>query len=568
MHFRWSGLLLIALLAFCYLLPSQSAQAERINDFQVDLALSENGLLKVTETIRYDFEKVRRSAIYRRIPVHYKRNGKVAELAVNPLSVKDGTKYAPYSCRLIDGVAVLQIGDGKKPLSGLHIFRIHYDVSGAVNTSSTVPELVWNCLGSGWSCPVDTITVNLHLPPNIDLAAAKTLSYLGSSPVRSNSVGRIVGNIIQFSGSQLHSGQDFSCLATLPPILIQQPSFTDQLYLTLLYWRESLLVPAITFVLLSFLWLIYGRDPISLEATEQWQPPCELTPAELGTLIDEHCDKHDITLTLLDLAARGYLIISEVPHSGLLGRDDKDYCFKKAASPDPERLKPHEVLLLSSMFVANSKTHLSTLRGQYKEHMTEMRNMIYQSLVRDRYFVRLPQKDRNSFIVVGFLILAVGAMLLVTGAHSEGLNKQYGVGFVFSSLMIFIASATMPKRTKKAVTALRQAKTFIEFASSGQPAEFERIAQEEPGAFGRYLPYACVLGCAEKWANHFTGLLEEGPNYFRFDGSDLGPDEESFAKFDSQNFTYGVSLAMAAINLSLDSSVVVSDDLSSGHGHS
>ena len=40
--------------------------------------------------------------------------------------------------------------------------------------------------------------------------------------------------------------------------------------------------------------------------------PTDLTPAEVGTLIDEQVDLRDISATIIDLAVRGYLKIEEL----------------------------------------------------------------------------------------------------------------------------------------------------------------------------------------------------------------------------------------------------------------
>lgn len=562
MHFSWSKLLLGILLSLAFFFPWQNAQAERIKDFQVDLVLANNGLLKVTETVRYDFEGSQRSVLYRRIPLRYERHDIKERLAILPLSVKDGDKPMPNTCKIMGDFAILQIGDNKAMLSGQHVFSIQYEASNAVNFHGGKPELFWSCLGTELPCRTDRLKVVLHCPPKVNLSAVKTLSYLGHSGAKGRSQGKVVGDTIQFSAQHLISGQDFSCVVTLPSGSLSAPSLIDKLYFALLYCKSIVVIPAITLVLLVSLWFVFGRDPLRVQAASGWMPPTELTPAELGTLIDEHCDKHDITATLLDLAARGYLIITEVPYSGLIGRDNKDYHFKKAASPDPERLKAHEVLLLSTMFVANDKTYLSTLRGQFRTYLSEMRRLIYQLLLRDQYFARLPYNDRDSFVVAGTMVLAVGAIMLTNGILAGDLYKNYGIGFAVSGLMIILASAAMPKRTAKGVIALRQAQAFSDFVNCGDLAQFERIAREDPTIFGRLLPYACVLGCAGKWADNFKDLLLEGPDYFRILSGDYDGDHEmaTMAKFDSQSYTYGLARAMSAINLAIDSRVASTSD--------
>ena len=65
----------------------------------------------------------------------------------------------------------------------------------------------------------------------------------------------------------------------------------------------------------------------------------------------------------------------------------------------------------------------------------------------------------------------------------------------------------MPRRTPKGTGLVRRIfgfRTYIETAES-QEARF----QEKENLFSRYLPYAIVFGCTEKWARAFRGLAEQ-----------------------------------------------------------
>ena len=56
-----------------------------------------------------------------------------------------------------------------------------------------------------------------------------------------------------------------------------------------------------------------------------------LTPAEVGTLIDNSADMRDITATLVDLAVRGYIYIDEQKEEKLLGLwQDTDYGLRSS----------------------------------------------------------------------------------------------------------------------------------------------------------------------------------------------------------------------------------------------
>ena len=65
------------------------------------------------------------------------------------------------------------------------------------------------------------------------------------------------------------------------------------------------LVPIVTFIVLYRLWNARGRDPSRLAITPQYKPPEGMTPAEIGTLIDNSPDMCDITASIVDLASGG-----------------------------------------------------------------------------------------------------------------------------------------------------------------------------------------------------------------------------------------------------------------------
>ena len=55
-----------------------------------------------------------------------------------------------------------------------------------------------------------------------------------------------------------------------------------------------------------WLWYSKGRDPAPPPHRRQYEPPDQLTPSEVGTLVDNSADMRDITAAIVDLAVRGF----------------------------------------------------------------------------------------------------------------------------------------------------------------------------------------------------------------------------------------------------------------------
>src|SRR5262249_49503206 len=133
---------------------------------------------------------------------------------------------------------------------------------------------------------------------------------------------------VEFSAQNLRPSEGLTIVVGLPEGSVVLPTVFDEIAWFIMDWKELFLLPAITALILYSYWraVCYqpGADkPISVE----WNPPPNLAPCEVGTLIDESCDMPDLTSTAIDLAARGYIKIRETLYNGFLAMGNIDYEF-------------------------------------------------------------------------------------------------------------------------------------------------------------------------------------------------------------------------------------------------
>ena len=171
-------------------------------------------------------------------------------------------------------------------------------------------------------------------------------------------------------------------------------------------------------------WMYSGRDTDGgLAVGVEWNPPKELTPAEVGTLVDEKCDMADIVSTLVDLAARGHLTIEEIKTEKFLFLSSRDYYFKRrvpSAQTGPQNLLPHESEFLRGLFGSenyrdNQAVLLSSLKNHFYTHLPEIRSNIYESLVQKGLFHQNPASVRSTYLGIGFVIGFFGVMARFCG---------------------------------------------------------------------------------------------------------------------------------------------------------
>src|SRR5207245_9564113 len=90
----------------------------------------------------------------------------------------------------------------------------------------------------------------------------------------------------------------------------------------------------------------------------EFEPPQNLRPAELGLILDERADPKDLTATIVDLAVRGFLTISEIPGK-------KDWVLTQMRSWDPAEIMPYENTILAGLFAGRQQVTLSDLKGTF-----------------------------------------------------------------------------------------------------------------------------------------------------------------------------------------------------------
>ena len=82
-----------------------------------------------------------------------------------------------------------------------------------------------------------------------------------------------------------------------------------------------------------------------------------MLPGQVGTLVDEHANLVDVTATIVDLAVRGWLTITDL---------DKDYELTANPTVGKGTLLPYETALMNALFGAGPTVKLSDLKYKFR----------------------------------------------------------------------------------------------------------------------------------------------------------------------------------------------------------
>jgi uncharacterized membrane protein YgcG len=491
------------------------AAAERIRSFDVFVDVRADGTLAVEERIRWDFEGASKHGIYREIPIAYERPGSPDyHIGVRVDRVSDENAVVrPAKTTTAGGYVRIRIGDPARTITGVQDYRIRYRVTRAMLFFEDHDELYWNATGTEWAVPIDHAEVHVTVPPVGD-RSMRLDCFTGPVGSRAHACDAVRdGARIDVVGDgALAAREGLTIVVGLPKGVVAEPTALRRF----IWWLQDagagwVLLPFGVLLGLWLLWRRLGRDPkIGDAIAVRYEPPPGLTPAEVGTIFDESADVDDVTSTILDLAIRGWLRIEEVTGRQLLFFSRSDYRLVRLPDPAGQSLKAHEAELLAGLFASGGTSVLvSELRERFYTHLAKIQSALYTVLSRDGgFFAVNPQRIRQAHVVVG----------VVVGLCAFPAFPRFGpvaaASLAVSGFIIAVMGRAMPRRTRKGREAYEHIAGLREFIGRVEADRLERLGGKTAGTFEKVLPFAIVLGVADRWADAFAGIYATPPTWY------------------------------------------------------
>ncbi|MGZ8630533.1 MAG: DUF2207 domain-containing protein [Actinomycetota bacterium] len=523
----------IACVAMLGASPASARSSERIVDYDVAIEIGDDGTLTVVETIDYDFGASPRHGILRDIPTRLRyddTHDRIYPLEVVDVHASEGTP-AGYEVESAEGgITRIRVGDADIEMTGRHTYELTYTVGAALNGFRDHDELYWNAIGTEWSAPIERAAIRVQAPADISQVACFQ-GYEGSTLPCERATAR--GTEARFSQASLGSYSGVTIVVGLPkgavpepaPVLEERWTFGRAFAATpaTLGATAAVAIAAIGGVV-ALVWR-RGRDrrfrgsqvdqvmgnptgehqavPLleaDASAPVEFAPPEDLRPGQMGTLVDEQANVLDVSATIVDLAVRGFLMIQEIPKEGWFGKSD--WRLIRLEQPDDELLS-YERRLLNGLFQDGTEVTISGLKNTFATRLEGVQESLYADAVKRGWFVGRPDKVRAKWYGLGVLALIVaGAAAFALAAFTHwGL---LGIPLILGAVLLLVTASRMPARTAKGTAMLRRVRGFrtvIETAEThmSQWAEKELV-------FTRFLPFAVVFGCTDRWAEAFEAL--------------------------------------------------------------
>ena len=429
-----------------------------IRAFDVRIAINHDASIEVTETIDADFH-VPKHGILREIPVRYAVGMHQYALRVKLQEASDGEGHDyERSVSYEENLMRIRIGSPNFTVQGLKRYRLRYHVERAILwegnhawEQGNYAVLRWNATGTEWQVAIEAAKVTVILPTDLDDSQITYDAWTGSFGAREKNFRkrRVDGRTIEFTAGPLRPREGITVEISMPSDAVARPGWVKELSWWLVDNFPYAIFPA-TLAFCFFSWFLRGRDlPGMGSIVVNYEAPDGLTPAEVGTLVDEKVDMRDISASIIDLAVRGYLKIEEVKSSSWFS-SGSDYRFIKLKGP--EGLKSFEQKLFNKIFGNQDTVLLSDLQEKFFPVISQVRSELYRGLSKEHFFDGNPNTVRGAFLVLGLLLLAAvlgAACLIQVGVIGRVFPVPVIVAGVLSALVVVITSRVMPRKTRK-----------------------------------------------------------------------------------------------------------------------
>lgn len=548
-----------ALLLAVFAMPIGSAEVYASDNtmetpvYTVNVDVSENNSYVIQEHIDINFVTPHHG-IYRYIPIN---GSEITGIRV------PGYDYSTYK---ENGNLVVKIGSGSYTLIGLNEYDINYKITMYDDENSDMDMLLLNLIPTGWETSIGKVSATVNLPKEADLKDVEV--YSGSYGTEGNEDGAVLttsddGKSFRVTAENLPVYHGITIALPLPEgYWVGAKAFGETTPFT---WLMFLLGP----IGAALMWWLLGRDE-KMVKTIEFYPPDDLTPGEIGYIVDGSIQKRDIVANIVYMADKGYMTIEDY--------DDTRYIFRAVQYPgddEPSYIKT----LYDGMFAGRDEVRsdkMGTKFGRkFEKAQEQLANMFrggrslntQDSLVAravcavaaimpsiafctwtatcgDSYGtfeiiwagahillttgimcsvydnVRSQSKIKTvlkTMLALWFFTAGVGILPLTSDALGNVSEKKaiaISACLVIGTLVsIFFAIISIAKR-REYTRLLGRILGFRDFIKTAELDKLKELVESDPEYFYHITPYAYVFGLSDKWIKNFEDIPVKAPTWY------------------------------------------------------
>lgn len=569
---RKLSLFFVILFLGTFLMPLTRVNAQggyEVKDYKIDINVNENASAYFAEKIDVNFMEYRHG-IYRWItlPIKWKvkdaNNNKTiySSIKVDNIAVVSD----PYKIENKIEHKIIKIGDKDKNIIGNKSYKLSYLTKLYEDKIDGYDQFYCNILPFYNEAPVENAEINIVMPKKFDKDNIKLIVGSAgdtfSNPKYEKQVDYEVKGktIIVKTHGKLPPKVGITLAVKLPDGYFKD-AMTNNLSVVLLYIICGFIALAV-----MALWYKYGRDA-KVVKTVEFEPPEDITSAELGYIIDGHVDQKDIVSLLFYFAQQGYLDIRQ--------EDKQEFTVikKKELPPGSKR---YEFAFFNGLFKGRNEVRLSELSGSFYD-TSQLTGELIESEFESKGKRIFPSGVSFSRVAVSLLnIFGFGVIGLLSFFAFRRLWLLIGLGVIFTVFVLgmffgiqaqdkyhsytkkktllvnaislgtmaismiamfftvkiyfdkiilavlvlammgtsYFSFRFMQSRTRYGTELFGKILGFKEFIRIAEKDRLEKMVESNPEYFYNVLPYAYVMGLSKKWCKKFEGITMEPPTWW------------------------------------------------------
>jgi uncharacterized membrane protein YgcG len=514
---RLLALLALVAVAFVLSFPGPAlAEQERITSFDSAITVSQDGSMRVQETITamVTGDQIQHG-IYRDFPTIYSNTKTGGRLVIDfrVLGVQRDGQDEPYTVSSLSNGKRVKIGSADVLIDpGEHTWVLRYSVDREVGFFTDHDELYWNVTGLGWDFPIDRASATVTLPPGAAAKITGLSAYTGAAGSTASAVATTQGSDgtpTFVTTSVLNPGENLTIVVGWPKGFVQAP--TAAMRAGWFFRDNSALIVGLVGMLLVFLyymivWYRYGKDPERGTIFALFAPPEGMSPGGVRYLSKMAHDSKAFTAALIDMAVKRYISIHQEHHK---------YWIERDTAPDSV-LSDDERALAQSLIGASARVDFE------QQHAAEIQLAILankkplEADYQPRFFV-----SNTGYLLMGIL-LSVGVAALTFFLSASGTAAQFVAPVVVVVALIVMAvvfGSTLKSYTLEGRKLVDKVAGFKMYLSITEKDRMNLLNPPDrtPEIFEKYLPFALALDVEQRWseqfASVFAGMAAEGRPY-------------------------------------------------------
>ena len=479
------------------------AEYFHIEDYNVNVILNKDSSVYFEENIHVVFH-THRHGIFRWIPYKWgsvKFRNKILKIEASSNGVNFSKEK--YMKKYYKNFIFLRIGRKNRTFIRDRYYRIVYKIdNGIVND-----QFYWNVIGTGWKVPIKHANISIQFPEIGDIKRLKYFVFKGLYGSRKTLIYNISESDMTINDVSLKPREGITVRLIFPKNFFYEIPISKKI----IWWLSDnfgYFIPIVVFIILFLIWSKYGKDEKKGPIVVRYEPPEDLTPAEVGTLIDDRVDNKDITATIIGLADKGYLKIEKQEDKVFLFNKEK-IILRKLKIPGFD-LKKHEVMVFDGIFGGVEEyIDLKDLKKYFYSTAKRSKDYMYKYITDTKHlYTHNPQKVRAVLMVIAPFFLFFGI------AINQGVHADLFIGNLISGALIFLFAFIMPKKSHLGSQLYREILGFKEFIEKVEKDRLERLAADDPNIFSKILPYAIAFGLEKKWSKKFENINISPPHWY------------------------------------------------------